>query len=111
MADGGPRFRMRLLLQSFGEFERVDIEVFPPGNFITGLMQLPVVAPAKRDGEFIAHFCAQRSGLREAQVMRIRGLPATDQTRLRGDKFQVGFIAQSLRFRDGQLALVDLIWK
>jgi glycosyltransferase involved in cell wall biosynthesis len=43
-----------LLPQSFGDFERVDIETLPPVDLIAALMQLPVMTTAKGHGEFIA---------------------------------------------------------
>ena len=82
MTDSSRRFRMRLLPQSFSEFECVDIEVFPPSNLIADLMQLSVMSAAKWDGEFIANLETDRPLLRKAQVMRIGGLPAADQTGL-----------------------------
>ena len=46
--------RMRLLPKLPGKAKGVDLEFFPPGNFIAGLMQLPVMAPAERHGELVA---------------------------------------------------------
>jgi hypothetical protein len=41
---GSRRFRVRLLSQPLGEFERFDVEALPPSRLVTGLMQLPVMA-------------------------------------------------------------------
>jgi hypothetical protein len=46
---------MGLLLELFGGCKCVDFKAFPPGLFIASLMQLPVMTPAERDNEFIAH--------------------------------------------------------
>ena len=45
---------MGLLPKPFGDLEYVDIETLPPGDLITGLMQLPVMTTAERYCEFIA---------------------------------------------------------
>src|SRR5262245_44738555 len=42
---------------------RIDLQVFPPSHFITRLMQLPVMAAAKRYGELIADFQANGARL------------------------------------------------
>lgn len=42
--------------ERFGDFERVDIEVLPPGHFIAGLMHLPMMATAEWHRKFIADF-------------------------------------------------------
>ena len=44
---------MALLPKAFGGFERVDIELVPPGQLITYLMQLPVMTSAERRREFV----------------------------------------------------------
>jgi hypothetical protein len=60
--------------ERFCVFKCVDIQVIPSGDFIPGLMQLSVMAPAERRGELIADFTAQGSWLSKAQVVRIRRL-------------------------------------
>ena len=73
---------MRLFPKPLGDFERVDLEILPPGYLITGLVQLPMMAAAERHGELIADFEAQGSGLGRPQVMRIGRLPAADEAGL-----------------------------
>src|SRR5262245_47818509 len=53
---------------------RIDLQVFPPSHFITRLMQLPVMAAAKRYGELIADFQANgaRLGKPSSTVASIR---------------------------------------
>ena len=99
---------MRLLPQSLGDRQGIDFEIPPPSHFIAGLMQLPMMTAAERDGELVADFETERPGLRKAQMMRIGRLPAADQARLRGHEPQVGFVTQPLGLGDGENALVDL---
>jgi hypothetical protein len=80
--DRRRRFCMRLLPQSFGNLECVDVEILPPGHFIARLMQLSVMTTAKRHRELIADFHPDRPGLREPQVMRVGGLTPADKTGL-----------------------------
>lgn len=72
-------------------------------------MQLPMVPAAERHRELIAYFEADCPGLGKPQVMRIAWLPAADQARLRGDKLQMRLVTEPLRFREGELALVDTV--
>ena len=71
-------------------------------------MQLPVMAPAKRYGKFITDFKAECARLGKAQMMRIRWLSATDETRPGGNELQVRLVAQTLGLGERELALVDL---
>ena len=45
-------------------------------------MQLPMMTAAERNGEFVADFKANGSGLGKPQVMRVAGLPAADEAGL-----------------------------
>ena len=51
-------------------FERVDLAIGPPGFFIRGLGQLPVVA-TERHSEVITDFQANAARLRKSQMMRV----------------------------------------
>ena len=64
------------------DLQGIDLYGFPPGNLIASLMQLSMMPAAERDGELIADLKADRPRLGKAQVMRIRRLSSTDQTRL-----------------------------
>ena len=101
---------MRLLPESLGDFERLDVELLPPGGFVAGLVQLPVMAAAEGHGELIAHLQPDGSGLGEAQVMRVRRLPATDEAGLRSDKLQMRLVAQPLGLGKCERTLVDPCW-
>ena len=104
---GSRRFWMRLFPKPFGDFQRIDILVVPPGYFVTGLMKLPVMAAAKRNRELVADFEAKRSWLSKPQVMWIGWLPAADQAGLRSNEFQVSFVPKTFGLGNGQNALVD----
>ena len=76
------RFWARLFPKPIGSRKGVDLQILPPCHFITGLMDLPMMAAAEWYGELIADFEAQGSGLRKPQVMRIGRLPAADEAGL-----------------------------
>jgi len=69
---------MRLLPQPFGDWQGIDFQILPPGRFIAGLVQLPMMAPAEGYGELVADFEAKCPWLGKLQVMRIGRLPAAD---------------------------------
>ena len=98
---------MALLPKPSGDLQGVDLPLLPPGNLIAGLMQLPMMASAKGNGEFIADFHADGAGLGEPQVMRIAGLPSTDQARLGRDEVEVRPVAYALWLGDRKDAFVD----
>ena len=70
-------------------------------------MNLAMVTAAQWHGEFIAHLAAEGWALREAHVVGVRGLPATDQARLLGNEPDVIAVADPPRLREGKHALVD----
>ena len=99
---------MRLFPKLLGDWQGIDLQIFPPGHFIAGLMQLPMMTAAERYGELVADFEAECPGLRKPQVMRIGRLPAADEARLRGNEPQMGLVTQPLGLGDGKKAFVDL---
>jgi hypothetical protein len=60
-----------------------------------------MVTPAQWHRELIADFKAQGSGLREAQMMRIRRLTSADKTWLRSNKSQMDFVTETFGFGNG----------
>ena len=66
-----------------------------------------MVAAAKWHRKLVADFQSNGSGLGKAQVMRIRGLSAADQARLRCDKLEMRLVASPLGFANSELAFVD----
>ena len=75
----------------------VNLQIFPPRSFITGLVQLPMMHAAEGYSELITDLETNCPRLGKAQMMRIRGLPPAHHTGLRSDKFQMGLVPQSFR--------------
>jgi hypothetical protein len=80
----------------------------PPCSLVTVAVNLTMMTPAERDGELVAHFETEGSGLRKPQVMWIRWLTPADEAGLRGNKPQMGFVTQPFGLGNGQNALIDL---
>src|SRR5215813_11082898 len=59
------------------------------------------------DRELIADLAAERTRLRESEVVRVRGLAATHETCLLGDVAKVLAVAIATRGSDREDALVD----
>jgi hypothetical protein len=72
-------------------------------------MHRPVMAAAERDRELIAHLAAERTRLGKSDVVRVRGLAATDETRLLGDIAQMLPVAIAPRGGDRENALIDAL--
>ena len=70
-------------------------------------MQLSVMAAAERHSKFVADFQTEGSGLSKPQMMRIRRLTSAEQTWLRSNKSQMGFVTKPFGFGNGQNALID----
>jgi hypothetical protein len=86
----------RLLPQA--ERRRFGINVDQQPCFLIHLaMQLTVMDAAKRDGELVADFAAERPRLHKPKVVRIARLPTTHQTRQGGDEIEVFFVANPPR--------------
>ena len=75
---------MSCLPQPLRRVQRIDIEVFPPCEFVTTLVKLAVMKPAEWDGEFITHFAPECPLLSKPKVMRIRRATTAGQTGLGG---------------------------
>jgi hypothetical protein len=91
-----------------GGLHRPNPKIRPPGLLIAKLVELSMMASAKRHCELVADFEAQRSRLSKLRVMRIGRLPSADQTRLRGHEPKMAFVTQPLGFRNRQNAFVYL---
>jgi len=52
--------------------ERIDVEVPPPQEFVTALVKLAMMKPAKWDGEFVTHFAPECPLFSKPKVMRVR---------------------------------------
>jgi hypothetical protein len=99
---------VRLFPKLVCDRQGIDFQIFPPGQFIAGLMQLSMMASAEGYSELVADFKPEGSGLRKPQVMRVAGLPAAHEARLRGNEPQMGLVTQPLGLADGKKAFVDL---
>ena len=72
--------------------ERIDVQILPPGDFISGLMHLPMMAAAEWHGELVADFNPQRPRLRKSQMVGVGRLTTADETGLGRHKSQMRFI-------------------
>ncbi len=70
-------------------------------------MNLAVVGSAQRHGELVACFAAERFDLGKAQMVRITGPAAADQTGLLGDEFEMRLVPDPARFGEPQGGLID----
>ena len=62
---------------------------------------------AERYGELVADFQAHGLWAEQTADDADRRLTSADETGLRGDKLQMGFVAQPFGFGNGQNALID----
>jgi hypothetical protein len=74
----------RLFPKVAGDLGRIDAGGFPPSTLIADMMDCAVMRPAQRYDEFIADPAARRARLHEADVVGVRGGPATDEACLLG---------------------------
>src|SRR5262249_57126623 len=88
---------------------RATAGVTPPDAFAAAEMDRPMTPAAKWDREFIADLAAERTGLGETEMVRIRGLAAAHETRLLGDVAKVLPVAIATRRSDREDALVDAL--
>jgi hypothetical protein len=70
-------------------------------------VNLSVVHAAERDSKLVADLATERAGLREPEMMGVRGLPPADQAGLQGDVLEMFLVAITSRFANRQHALVD----
>src|SRR6516165_11055079 len=76
-----------------GNDKRIDPLALPPGALIAAPVQLAMVQPADRDGEFVADLAPDARRLGKLEVMGIRRGSAADQARLSGHEPQMVAIA------------------
>ena len=93
--------------QLTGDLHGIDAGRLPPGLLVAGAMDRAVMRAAERDGEFIAHFAAERPRLQVAKMMRIGLFAAADEARLLGNIAKVLPITIAPRCRNDEQALVD----
>ena len=71
-------------------------------------MDVPVMRSAQRYREFVADLESHRARLGESQMVGVGGASPADQTGLRGNEFEVGFVAEPTRLANRKYAFVDL---
>jgi hypothetical protein len=85
--------------QLTGDFAGIDPGRRPPGSLVAGAMDRAVMGAAERNGEFVAHFAAERPWLQVAEMMRIGLFAAADETRLSGNIAKVLAVSITPRCR------------
>ena len=63
---------------------------------------------AQRHCELVAHLAPHRAGLGEPQMVGVGGASSADQTGLRGNELEVGFVAKSTGLANRKYTFVDL---
>lgn len=85
----------------------VNTPLRPPDPLIAVAVKFAVVDRAERNGELVRDLPTQCCRLRELQVMRVRPVPAADQTGLRGDEGEVARVADAAGLGECEGRLVD----
>jgi hypothetical protein len=96
---------MGVVPQFLSNLDRIDPKPRPSGRLIAGAVDLAMMNPAQRDGEFVADFATKRSRLHETEVMGIRMFAPAHQAGLFGHKPQMVFAAIAARFSERQSTL------
>ena len=88
----------------------LDAVSAPPGALIAAPVKFAVMRPAQWHGELVTDLLSKSPRLRKAQMMRVAGLPATDEAGLFGDEAQVLSISLPQRFWDCERSLTGYRW-
>jgi hypothetical protein len=64
--------RPRMLPEFKRDRERVDLNPFPPLDFVAMIVELAMMRTADRNREFVANLATQSSRLGEAQMVSVR---------------------------------------
>jgi hypothetical protein len=86
----------------------IDSELLPPYPFVASTVSCPVMNPAQRGDEFVAHFSAERARLHEAKMVGIGRLSPAHQTGLLGDEAEMLLIAVARWFGELEHAFIDM---
>jgi hypothetical protein len=73
-----------LLPKALRRVQRIHVEVLPPCEFVTALVELAMMEPAEGDGEFVTHLVPECPLFSKPKVMRIGWRATAGQTRLGG---------------------------
>ena len=85
-----------IIIDGYGLWTRRQF--FPPGDFIAGLMELAVMAPAERYGEFVADFDSECARLLEAKMVRVARVATANEAPLGKPQNAGGIVAPALGF-------------
>jgi hypothetical protein len=88
--------------QTLCNLERGNLNIGPPADLVAAMMQPLVMFAAQRHRVLIADFTAERSRLRELQMMRVTRCPLTNQAWLRRDKGKVRLISLASGLAQGR---------
>src|ERR1700688_3970531 len=100
---------MRFPPQRASRRRRVNPGLLPPCPFIAVTVYFAVVTSTKWDNKLVAHLASQSPALCKAQVMGIRRLATTNQTRLLGHMSDVIAIPNATWLRQRQRALINCL--
>jgi hypothetical protein len=104
---GTLRNAARLLPEPERDRQGIDVDLLPPGGFVAVAVHFAVVSTAYGHCELVAHLAAERSLLREPEVMRFRRQASANDARLSGDQAEVKLIAIPTWLRQSKDAFVD----
>ena len=85
----------------------VNCPLLPPGHLVPRAVVVAVMCPAQRYRELVADLAPHRPRLSEPQMVRVGGTSPANQTGLRRDEFEMGFIAKPTRFADRKFAFLN----
>ena len=98
----------RCVPQLIRQIYRSNLQIGPPGSLVAVLMQLQMMITAEWHGKFVADLPPKRPGLGKFEMMGITWRASTDDTGLRGNECEMGFItlAGGLGQRKGQFRFI-----
>jgi hypothetical protein len=99
--------RMRFEPQLACGCARIYARTGPPGHLVATAMDLAMMTATERHRELVAHLAAERTRLRETQMMWVGRRAATDQAGLLHHEAKVLAVAEATRLRVVQFAFVD----
>ena len=85
----------RLAPELQGQGHWIDVVGLPPGGFVSPSVKLAMVETTERDRKLVADLSAERTRLGKAEMMRIAGRPAANETGLPRNELAVLLVAQS----------------
>ena len=96
--------KLPLVPESECEWNRINLVGLPPSRLIAFEVELAVVEATERNGELVADFHADGSGLGKAQMVRIGRHTTAHKARLAWDKLSMLLVAQPDAFLEDRPA-------